>query len=496
MGEVRRIAIIGTGFAGLGMAIRLKQEGIHDFVVLEKADDVGGTWRENTYPGVQCDVPSHLYSFSFAPNPNWTRTFPLGDEIRDYLRDCAERFGVMPHIRFGQEVRSADWDDEAQHWSIETTDESVTAQILVAGTGPLHEPSIPDLPGVESFEGRAYHSAQWDHDHDLTGERVAVVGTGASAIQLIPRIQPSVSQLNVFQRTPPWVMPHNDRLITDLEKRVYGAIPPAQLAMRAGLYWARESFALGFLDKRLAKGPEQIAKRHISKQIADPELRRKVTPSYTLGCKRVLISNDYYPALAQGNVELVTDRIEEVRSTSVVTTGGVEHEVDTIIFGTGFRVTDPPSAELVRGRDGRTLAETWDGSMQAHRGTTIAGFPNLFFLVGPNTGLGHNSIVFMIESQLNYVLDALRTMDARGLASVDVRPDAQARSNERIQHRLRNTVWSSGGCASWYLDRNGRNTTLWPGFTWPFRRLLREFDAEHYELRAPAAAPVPEPLAA
>ena len=486
-----RIVIIGTGFAGLGMAIRLKQEGIDDFVVLEKADDVGGTWRENTYPGVQCDVPSHLYSFSFAPNPDWTRTFPLGDEIRAYLRDCATRFGVMPHIRFGQEVRDAEWDEDTQRWTIECSDETLTAQVLVAGTGPLHKPSIPDIPGLDSFEGRAFHSAQWDHGHDLTGERVAVVGTGASAIQVIPYIQREVRRLSVFQRTPPWVVPHNDRPITPVEKRLYKALPLAQLAMRAGIYWARESFALGFVDKRFAKLPERLALRHIDKQVPDPELRRKVTPNYTIGCKRVLISNDYYPALMQPDVELVTDGIAEIRPHAVVTADGAEREVDTIIFGTGFHVTDPPSAEVVRGRDGRTLAETWNGSMQAHRGTTIAGFPNLFFLVGPNTGLGHNSIVFMIESQLNYVLDALRTMDARGAASVDVRPEAQAAYNERIQGQLRNTVWNSGGCSSWYLDASGRNTTLWPGFTWPFRRLLRHFDAEHYELRAPARVPVP-----
>jgi cation diffusion facilitator CzcD-associated flavoprotein CzcO len=494
MGQEKRIAIIGTGFAGLGMAIRLKQAGIDDFVVLEKGDDLGGTWRENTYPGVQCDVPSHLYSFSFAPNPNWSRTFPLGDEIWDYLRACAQRYGVMPHIRFGCEVQSAAWDDERQCWRIETTEESLTAQVLVAGTGPLHEPSIPDLPGLDRFEGRAFHSAEWDHDHDLTGERVAVVGTGASAIQFVPRIQPKVSQMHVFQRTPPWIMPHSDRAITPLEQRVYRAFPPAQLAMRAGIYWARETFVFGFMDTRFAKLPERVALKHLRDQVPELELRRKLTPDYTIGCKRILISNDYFPTLMQPNVDLVTDGITEVRESSVVTGSGEELEVDTIIFGTGFRVTDPPSAHLVRGRDGRTLAETWNGSMEAHLGTTVAGFPNLFFLVGPNTGLGHNSIVFMIESQLNYVLDALRTMDARGAGSIDVRPDVQARYNAAIQKRLRNTVWNAGGCASWYLDHTGRNTTLWPGFTWPFRRLLRRFDADHYELRP--AVPAAEPVAA
>ena len=494
MDQDKRIAIIGTGFAGLGMAIRLRQEDIDDFVVLEKADDVGGTWRENTYPGVQCDVPSHLYSFSFAPNPNWSRTFPLGDEIWDYLRECAVRYRVMPHIRFGEEVQSADWDDERQRWRIETADDTITAQVLVAGTGPLHEPSIPAVPGLDRFEGRMFHSAEWDHDHDLTGERVAVVGTGASAIQFVPRIQPKVSRMHVFQRTPPWIMPHPDRALSPLEHRIYRALPPAQLAMRGAVYWARETFVLGFMDRRLAKLPERVALKHLRDQVPDPELRRDLTPDYTIGCKRVLLSNDYLPALMQPNVELVTDGIAEVRASSVVTAGGSEREVDTIIFGTGFRVTDPPSADLMRGRDGRTLAETWRGTMEAHLGTTIAGFPNLFFLVGPNTGLGHNSIVFMIESQLNYVLDALRTMDARGAGSIDVRPDVQARYNAAIQKRLRNTVWNTGGCASWYLDHTGRNTTLWPGFTWPFRRLLRRFDADHYELRPPV--PAPEPVTA
>jgi cation diffusion facilitator CzcD-associated flavoprotein CzcO len=489
-----RIAIIGTGFAGLGMAIRLKQEGIHDFVVLEKADDVGGTWRENTYPGVQCDVPSHLYSFSFAPNPNWSRTFPLGDEIHAYLRDCAERYGVLPHIRFGAEVLMSEWNEDEQRWRIETPDGDVHAQIMIAGTGPLHEPSIPDVPGLERFEGAVFHSAEWDHDHDLTGERVAVVGTGASAIQLVPRIQPKVSRMHVFQRTPPWVVPHGDRPLKPWERKLYRAFPPAQLAMRAGIYWARETFVLGFIDKRFSKVPEAVARRHIAKQVPDRELRRKVTPTYTLGCKRVLISNDYYPALGQPNVDLVTDGIAEVRESSIVSADGTEREVDTIIFGTGFRVTDPPAAHRVRGRDGRLLAEVWDGSMQAYKGTTIAGFPNLFFLVGPNTGLGHNSIVFMIESQLNYVLDALRTMERRGAGAVDVRPEAQERFNERIQKQLRKTVWNSGGCASWYLDDTGRNTTLWPGFTWPFRRELRQFDPEQYTLEAPVPAtaePVP-----
>ena len=284
MGQEKRIAIIGTGFAGLGMAIRLKQEGIDDFVVLEKADDVGGTWRENTYPGVQCDVPSHLYSFSFAPNPNWSRTFPLGDEIWDYLRECAVRYGVMPHIRFGEEVRSAEWDDEHQRWRIETADDTITAQVLVAGTGPLHEPSIPAVPGLDRFEGKTFHSAEWDHDHDLTGERVAVVGTGASAIQFVPRIQPKVSRMHVFQRTPPWIMPHPDRALSPLEHRIYRAHPSAQLAMRAAVYWARETFVLAFMDRRFATLAQRVGRLQLGAQVADAELRRKLTPGFSVGC--------------------------------------------------------------------------------------------------------------------------------------------------------------------------------------------------------------------
>ena len=489
-----RVAIVGSGFAGLGMAIRLRRAGIEDFVVLERADDVGGTWRDNSYPGCACDVPSHLYSFSFAPNPAWTSTFSPQPEIWDYLRACAQRYGVMGHIRFGHEVHDAAWDEDAQRWCIETSKGALTAQVLVLGTGPLSAPSIPDLPGLERFEGTTFHSATWDHDHDLDGERVAVVGTGASAIQFVPQIQPRVGKLHVFQRTAPWIMPRPDRPLKPWERRLYRALPAAQLLMRAGIYWARESFVLGFRHPRVMRLGQRLALRHLHRQVRDPELRRKLTPTYRMGCKRVLISNDYLPALTRPNVELVTDAIAEVRPRSIVTADGIEREVDTIIFGTGFHVTDMPAAERVRGADGRSLAEHWNGSPQAHMGAMVAGYPNLFFLVGPNTGLGHNSIVFMIESQCNYVLSALRLMDERGAAELDVRPEAQAAYNARVQEQMRGTVWTSGGCASWYLDAHGRNTTLWPSFTWPFRERTRRLDPAEYVLCAPR--PVREPVAA
>jgi cation diffusion facilitator CzcD-associated flavoprotein CzcO len=488
------VLIIGTGFAGIGMAIRLKQEGITDFVVLEKAGDVGGTWRDNTYPGCRCDVPSHLYSFSFAPNPEWSHTFSPQPEIWDYIRTVTDEYGIRPFIRFDTEVTEAAWDDDAQRWQVETSNGPLTADVVISGMGALHDPSIPDLPGIESFEGVKFHSAQWNHDHDLTGDRVAVVGTGASAIQFVPKIQPDVAQMTVFQRTPPWVMPLPDRELTSIERRIYKALPAAQLAMRAGIYWARETFVIGFNNPKLMERfAGKIAKGHIARQIEDRELRRKVTPDYTIGCKRVLISDDYYPALAEPNVEVVTDGIKEVRAHSIVDSAGVEREVDTIIFGTGFHVTDMPAAERVRGRDGQRLVDTFAGSPNAHRGTTFANFPNLFMLVGPNTGLGHNSIVFMIESQINYVLDALGYMRSRGAGSVEPRADVQAQYNRELDERLEGTVWNSGGCASWYLDDTGRNSTLWPGYTWRFRRELRHFDASEYVVRSrerePALAP-------
>jgi cation diffusion facilitator CzcD-associated flavoprotein CzcO len=339
-----------------------------------------------------------------------------------------------------------------------------------------------------------FHSARWDHDHDLAGERVAVVGTGASSIQIVPKIQPLVRKLHVLQRSAPWVVPQRDRRFSEVEQRVYRLFPPLQLAMRAAIYWLRELFVLGFMHPREGGMSEKLARKHLERQVSDPELRRKLTPSYRMGCKRILISDDYYPSLGQPNVELVTDGMREIRPRSIVTADGTEREVDTIIFGTGFHVTDMPVAEWVRGRDGRTMAELWQGSPRAYLGTTVAGFPNLFFLVGPNTGLGHNSIVFMIESQLNLLAECLEHMERSGAHVLEVRQEVQEAFNERIQGQLQGTVWNTGGCASWYLDRNGRNTTIWPGFTWPYRRQTRHFDPTDYTLRPRRRAA--EPLAA
>jgi cation diffusion facilitator CzcD-associated flavoprotein CzcO len=479
-----RVAIIGAGFAGLGLAIRLKLEDLHDFVILERADDLGGTWRDNTYPGCACDVPSHLYSFSFAPNPNWSHIFARQPEILDYLRDCATRFGVLPHIRYGHEVTGAEWDDGADRWRIATTAGSVSARAVVAAAGPLSQPSIPKLPGLERFGGTMFHSARWKHQHDLAGDRVAVIGTGASAIQFIPKIQPQVGRLHVFQRTPPWVLPRPEHRITGPEKRLLKRVPAVQKAIRSAIYWGAEGGILGLAyDPRLVKPIESLARKHLKSQVKDPELRRKLTPDYRLGCKRILGSEDYYPALTQPNAEVVTDGIARVRKGAIVTEDGTVREIDTIIFGTGFHVTDNPMMSMVHGRDGRSLAEVWQGSPQAYLGMTVPGFPNGFLMVGPNTGLGNNSIVFMIEAQVRYVIGALKAMEQHGLGAIEVRPEVHRAFQDEVQARMPGSVWTDGGCRSWYLDANGRNSTLWPDFTWRYALRTRRFEIGDYRAR-------------
>ena len=482
------IAIIGTGFAGLGMAIRLKQEGIHDFVVLERAGDVGGTWRDNTYPGCQCDIPSHLYSFSFAPNPHWSRAYSRQPEIWEYLRGCARRFGVTPHIRFNHALEMATWEEADEQWRIETTGGTFTARVLISGMGALSEPSIPPVAGLDKFKGTWFHSATWNHEHELKGKKVAVVGTGASAIQFVPRIQPEVGQLYLYQRTPAWVMPHRDKRLEPWKHRLYNLFPAAQRAVRAAIYWGNEARVPFFTREKLSSVPTRLALKHLESQVSDPALRAKLTPTYAAGCKRILISNRYYPALQRPNVEVVTDGIKEVREHSIVSTDGVEREVDTIIFGTGFRVTDSPFAERIRGREG-LLSEVFESSPMAHRGTTVAGFPNAFILLGPNTGLGHNSVVVMIEAQVRYILECLAFMKRATASVVEPRQEVQLRYNERIQEDLKDTVWNAGGCASWYLDATGKNTTIWPTYTWKFIREMRQFNPAEYLVHRAKGAP-------
>ena len=486
-----RIVIVGSGFAGLGMAIGLKRAGIEDFVVLERADDLGGTWRDNTYPGCACDIPSNLYSFSFAPNPDWTRLFSGQPEILAYLHGCAERYRITPHLRYGHELLEARWDSPTSRWHLETSRGAITAQVLIAATGPLSEPARPALPGLDSFAGTVFHSAGWDHGHDLTGRRVAVVGTGASSIQFVPRIAAQVGQLYVFQRTAPWIVPRPDRAVTPTEARLFRVAPGAQAARRAASYAIRELTGFGLRgNPRLLARMSKLAAAHLAGQVADPVLRARLTPDYTIGCKRILISSDFYPALQRDNVELATSRIARVRPDAVVTDDGTERPVDTVILATGFHVADKPAGRRLRGRDGRLMSAVWAGSAQAYLGTTVAGFPNLFLLVGPNTGLGHNSIVYMIESQIAYVLAGLRAMARAGVSVVEVRPEVQDAFNRRMQDDMAGTVWTAGGCASWYLDSGGRNTTLWPRSTWAFRRATRRFRLADYATGAGAVRAV------
>jgi len=490
------VAIVGTGFSGLGMAIQLKNRGRDDFVVLEAADELGGTWRDNHYPGCACDVPSHLYSFSFEPNPDWSRMFAPQAEILEYLRHCADKYGIKPHIRYRARVDSAHWDAAAQRWHIRTADgRQLSARVLVSGIGGLSRPVYPDIPGIESFKGKQFHSQQWDHDYDLAGKRVAVIGTGASAIQFVPQIAPQVSQLKLFQRTPPWIIPKPDRALRWAEKQLFKRLPATQTALRTAIYWQMEARALGFVvDPRLMKLAERWARSHLRKQVPDRTLRDKLKPDYTIGCKRILISNDYYPALSRENVEVVTGGPQEIRAHSVVDQDGHEHEVDAIIFGTGFAATDPIGPLEIRGVNGTDLRDEFSRTgTEAYLGTTVAGFPNLFLLTGPNTGLGHNSMVYMIESQVAYVLDALKTMERRQSESVEVLRSRQETYNETLHGSSAPSVWQSGGCRSWYLDENGKNVTLWPGFTWQFRRKTARFNAADYQLsdrgRSGVAAP-------
>jgi cation diffusion facilitator CzcD-associated flavoprotein CzcO len=457
-------------------------------VVLERAADIGGTWRDNTYPGGACDIPSHRDSFSFALTPSWRRMFSPQPEIRDYLRHCAEHFGILPYIQWNSELLDASWDEADQCWHIATTQEQLLADMLILGNGPLSEPALPPIPGIEGFEGVLFHSAQWRHDYDLTSKRVAVIGTGASAVQFVPQIQPQVGQLSLFLRTPPWILPRLDHPIPLWQRRLFGMLPIAQHIVRARIYLRLELIALGFIYRsKMMESVEQLAQRHLAKQVSDPELRTKLTPHYRMGCKRILLSDDFYPALMQPNVEVITERIREVRAHSILTEDGKEHEIDVIICGTGFHVTNAQLPQHVHGRGGQSLAERWQEGLSAYMGTTVSGFPNLFLLIGPNTGLGHNSMVYMIESQINYILDCLHTMDRRKLGAIEVRSEIQEAYDRELQRRMRGTVWTSG-CASWYLDARGHNTTLWPGFTFEFRHRTRHFDAQHYNLIPQQAA--------
>lgn len=472
------ILVIGAGFAGLGAAIKLTQAGHTDLVILERALDVGGTWRDNTYPGCRCDVQSNLYSYSFDPKPDWSETYPSQPELWSYLQQVVSKNRLRRYLRFGHEVIEASFDAAALRWLVRTTRGTFAARYLIAGVGSLVEPSLPDIPGIEKFAGTVMHSARWDHSWEAAGRRVAVVGTGASAIQIVPSIQPEVEHLTVFQRTAPFVVPHTNHPVKPPIKAMYRFAPVTQRASRTLIYWMRELLAVGFVkNPKILKRAERAWRRHMQSAITDPVMRAQLTPTYDLGCKRVLPSNDFYPAIAKPNVSLVTEKIIGIRPDAVLTADGTAHPADTLILATGFHVTDNPMFGKVRGTGDRTLADVFGTT---YLGTVVPGFPNYFQLTGANTGLGHSSMLFMIESQLRYIIDGIAKAEAAG-GHFEVRPEVAAAYNAELQRKLPKTVWGSG-CSSWYLDSEGRNLTLWPGFTFDFRRRTREFNATDFVL--------------
>jgi cation diffusion facilitator CzcD-associated flavoprotein CzcO len=477
------VAIIGAGFSGLGAAIRLKQHGIEDFMVFDKAEGVGGTWWVNRYPGCACDVPSHLYSFSFAPNPDWSRRFAPRAEIQAYLENLVRKFQLADRIRLKTEIVQANWSEQDRRWHlVDASGQCWRVRLLVPALGGLSRPAWPDIPGLDTFTGRIVHSQQWDPTLDLSGRRVAVIGTGASAVQLIPPVARKAQQLDIYQRTPNWIIPRPDRAIGPRRRALYRRMPWLQKLARFGIWAISEIRVPAFLwSNRLATGHRWLANWHRRRQIDDPQIRENMKPDYAIGCKRVLLSSDFYPVFNQQQVELITSGIAEIEADAIVDTAGQRREIDTLILATGFHATAPVPKGLIIGRDGLDLAKHWQDGPQAYKGTTVSGFPNLFMLAGPNTALGHNSVIMMIESQIDYLLSAVDYMRARKMDQLEVSADAQEQWNAMLAGRLERSVWNDGGCRSWYLHPiTGRNSTIWPGFTLGFRRQLRKFDPQAY----------------
>ncbi len=483
LGPAPSIAIIGAGFSGIGMAIRLKQQGIESFTVFEKATEVGGVWRDNTYPGAGCDVPSHLYSYSFERRADWTRKFPKQPEILDYLGHCVRTYRLEPHLRLGVEVASAEWDDDESRWHLTTVDgQRHVFDMVVFGLGQLNRPHWPDLEGLDSFGGTVFHSARWNHDHDLRGERVAVIGNGASAVQFVPPVAEQAGQLYQFQRSANWLMPKPDKVFSDRAKMLFRRLPLWERIVRTEIYL---SFELRFLAMRNGSKANQMARdaglEFLTEQVSDPELRAKLTPDYPVGCKRILITDDYLPALCRDNVEVVTDPIARIEPDGIVTADGTHRPVDTIVVATGFEATDFLSPIDIVGRHGRRLHDEWKAGASAYEGVAVSGYPNLFILYGPNTNLGHNTIIFMIEAQIRFVLACLDRLREPGVEWIDVRPEAAARYDDGLQQALVGTVWEAG-CDSWYKTAEGKVTNNWPKFTFQYWWETRHHRVADFEL--------------
>jgi cation diffusion facilitator CzcD-associated flavoprotein CzcO len=489
--------IVGAGFAGLGTAIKLREAGVEDLVILERADDVGGTWRDNTYPGVACDIPSLLYSFSFAPNPRWSRVYPGGEEIRSYIRELADRFGLHRLVRLGTEVTGMHFDADAGVWLVRTaTGHTYRARTVVAASGPLSDSSWPDIRGLADYRGRMMHSARWDHGYDLRGKHVAVVGTGASAVQLIPELVRTAASVKVFQRTPGWVLPRPDGPTPGLVRELFGRVPGLQAGTRTALFLAHEAMATGLVwDSPVTTLIQRLALAHLRLQVSDPWLRRQLTPDFRAGCKRLLASNDYYPALQRDNCKLITWPIAGMSAEGIRTSDGIVHRLDAVAFATGYDVHLDGPPFPVTGLDGRELRAEWHGHAQAYKSMSVHGFPNLLFTTGPNSGPGHNSLLVYLEAQIGYAVRVIRTVLGRDLRYLDVRAEAQRRHNAAIQKRLAGTTWMSG-CRSWYLTEDGFNAAMYPGFATQYIRQMRSFRDRDHTLVPRAAGARPRTAAA
>lgn len=483
------VAIIGAGFGGLGTAINLLKAGIQDFVVLERAPTVGGVWQANTYPGAECDVPSHLYSFSFEPNPNWTRKFSPQPEIRAYLEHCEQKYGLTPYIRFGCDVESAQWDSGQSRWVIRCQNGHVVqARSLVKATGQLSQPAIPNIPGLANFSGDAFHSAHWPQDYDFSDKHVAVVGTGASAIQFIPHLARSAKRLTVFQRTPPWVLAKPNRRYTGFEKWLFAKLPFFGRLERRKIYWNLEwRFAALSQGSMIRPLFDLVCNTYRRMAVKDPALRAQLTPNYPLGCNRILLTSDYFPALSRDNVDLVTEAVSEITAGGLVSKSGKTVDADTIVFGTGFKATEFASPISIRGIDGVDINSRWREGAEAYYGITVDGFPNFFMLYGPNTNLGHSSIVFMLEAQIHYVMQCIQAMQTGEFDAMNLKPEVLKSFGEKVQGKITQSVWNAG-CSNWYLHASGKNTNNWPDFTVRYRQQTRQVNFDDYQLLKGSAA--------
>ena len=479
--EKFHVVVIGAGFAGIGAAIKLQQAGFTDIVVLEKANEIGGVWRANTYPGCACDVPSALYSFSFAPNPNWSRVFAPQAEIKAYIQDVAKKFDVEKYVRFGYEMIESAWDDQAKHWVVKTSRGDLHARFVIMAGGPMHEPVIPKIKGLDTFKGACFHSAEWQHEVDLSNKKVAVIGAGASAIQFVPAIQPKVQKLTLIQRTPQWVLPKMDQSLPKAAQLLFKALPITQRLTRYSVYGVFESLNSSMHHPKLIQQIERVAKLNIRLGVKDAALREKLIPNFTIGCKRVLQSNHWYPALAQSNVDVLRCGVQEVCGNTLIASDGSQHEVDAIIFGTGFEISNPPVAKQIRNKDGKTMDEVWQGSAKGYLGTVVAGCPNAFVMFGPNIAVSSSALI-IIEAQLAYIVDALQKAQAQRIGTIEIRSDVLANYNDEVQTALKDTVWNTGGCSSYFIDANGRNSTLWPWTTFEMRSRLASCNLNDYQL--------------